>query len=535
MRIDYDNQKIVWDRDDFVQGFSRSAQSATSNGVSQRYNETGASNMSNIDPFYPQPGLLYPGTGVATLGTANAPSQPITDAALEYSGANFYGISSDINLQKIAVNPQIVYQTGSPWAHPIGKNFTGTAHSGHATAVSSTGAVTIGNRGGTLKLYYSWGDTTDWDVGEFDLTSTFNDDFMSSVPSGPTNPLSGSDLTDGLGKAHPLLYASANRLLIGSGRYTHVYNCSANNLSTKVLTLPVGMEQVGFLEKDYDYWVFATTARGTNYRGRCAAYLWSIDMPAGYYRVIPIPDDECSAPFITADGAVGCFTRSRSPGGRSVLRIFNGIAWEPKYYWTGSLPSIGGVEVQANTVLFQSDGKVHYWGVYAQKWAEAGVQMTSLGGTSNGFIKSFSSADSVRGLFASSGAGTTGGIESFSGYASSSTWRGMLAKPELGLRKKMKIKAVQVSFVGGSSTQIGLQMDLITEAFSGAITVFTGDTGHGGTDSVKTWYQEDFYSRDDTLTSCVTPSFTWSQLTGLTSAPGIQQVEIYYDIQEYVQ
>lgn len=513
--------RIVWDREDFIKGFIPYASGANS----QRYNFTGATQQQNVDPFYLAPGILVPGPAASNItGTAGGgspvPNSVLHDATLDLGGNNAYALGTD--LQKIQVSPTDEFIDDANWPHAI------TAHGGHVTASGALGSVVFANRSGTSKLFYSWTDNTDWDVGEHDLSTTFDDDFMSTVPS---TPLSGSDLTDGVGKAHPLIYTADDRVLMGSGRYVHSYKCSTSAFNSKVLTLPVGMETVGFVEDGYDTVVFGTTGRGSIKRARAAAYWWSIDRPASYYRTSNIPDDEVSAPFVY-QGTIGCFTRSRSKGGKSVLRILEGDTWAPKYYWTGSLPTVGGVEIQEETVQWNSDGKLYRWGPYGGVFDPGTHQYASGSGSSSGFLKSFSNG-STSGLYASTGTGLSG-VQSFSNYDGNAVWVGCPASPSFGMRKKGKLLGIQVTMAGGASGGgRGIRFLLLDDSFTGQQ---IKDYFKSYTASERIlFFQPDstWVSRFDNFTS-LAPYVQWDTGDGATNAPGIERIEAFYEPVDYV-
>lgn len=510
--------RIIWDREDFIAGY---VPQVGSTGSAYRYNFTGAANMSNIDPFSIYPGILFPGPNPTNItgtsgGGSPVPNSVLVDATLDLGGSDAYCIGTD--LHKLNVVTPSFTATGA-WPHAIDH--------GHANETGALGSVAMFNVSGSSRLFYSFNDDTDGDVGMYDLSATFDDDWF-STHAGGTALLKG--------RAHPLFVASDDRMLIGdyvsSAGKVHSYKGSSDTINTNVLNLPVGMEIVGFTEVDYDTWVFATTARGSIMRGRSAAFLWDISRPASYYKTINILDDEVSAPFRYA-GTVGCFTRSRN-GGRCCLQIFEGGEFVPKFFFSGSIPSIGGVEVVNSQVRWNSGGAIYSWGPFRNQFEPATHQVTSGSGSSSGFLKSFSDG-SAQGLFASSGNGTSG-AQIFQNYNSSATWMGSSASPNWPLRKKGKITGVQMYLSEGSSgggRSINLSLyDSDTQVAYG----ITGDfTSYTSTDSIKVVFPESFQTPYVPLFfRSIAPYIQYSTGSGATSAIGVERIEVFYEPTDFV-
>lgn len=513
--------RIIWDRDDFLAGYVPDPQ------ASFRYNENGAAAMSNIDVFTIGPGVLSVGLNPTNItgtsgGGSPVPNSVLHDFTIDFAVLTGYALGTD--LHQVNTDTDTLTTTGG-WPHAL------TAHGGHTTPTGALGSVVVANRSGTRKLFYSWTDNTDWDVGEFDLSSTFDDDFMSTVP---TTPLATTDLTDGVGKPHPLIYTSDNLVLMGSGRYVHAYKCSTNTFQSKVLTLPAGYDVVGFAESEegYDTVVFATTSRttglSTNKRGRSQTFWWSIDRPASWYKSPPIPDDDVSAPF-AAFGTVGCFTGHRTKGSNVSLRIYEDGRWVPKFHWSGSLPTVGGVEIHENTVVWNSSGALYRWGPRYEKYPVSTQQFASMSGTTSGFLKSAIRSTSDT-FYVSSGTGTSG-IQKLTQFGTGS-WQGASASPNFPLGKKGKVVGVQVYLAGGAAgggrtTKLGL----VNEAFQ-SNTVFSGLDDFTNTDDIKKYMPEAFETAF-TGFSAIAPLVTFEAGGGASNVTAIRQIEVFYELVDY--
>lgn len=505
--------RLIWDSEDFLAGFIPEHQSG-----SFLYNVNGAATMSSFDPFIIAPGVACVGANPTNIsgtsgGGSPVPNSVLVDATLDLGGNNAYALGTDV--QKFQVSPSNVFSTTAPFPHAIDH--------GHTNETGALGAIVFYHTPGTANVvFYSFNDDTDGSVGTYDVSiDAFNDSYLNTVPTGA------AALT--LGKAHPLFVTSDDKMLIGNGNKVNMYDGSTTGggtYSTNVLNLPQGYEVVGFTEPEdgYDTWVFATTARGTTKRGRSKAFVWSIDRPASYYRSPVIPDDECSAPFSFL-GTVGCFTRSRSSNARSVLRIYEGGVWVPKYYWSGELPTVGGVEIQNNSVVWNSAGTIYRWGPYAGQFNAMTWQPQSCSGTSSGFVKSFSNG-TTSGLYASSGSGTSG-VQTFTQFATGS-WRAGQAAPPFPQGKIGKITSVQIHLIGGASGGgRTLKLGLIDD--TGTLNeVFSGLSTYTSTDTMKKYLPEAFTIRMDTFVS-VAPRLDWETGSGASNVTSVRKIEVFYE------
>jgi hypothetical protein len=497
-------EKIVWDEQDFVKGF------VPVQGNSFRTIGDGLANMNNFYPFW-TPGIALPGFNPSSVTNvaATKPSAAILDMAMDSGSATAYGVGGT-DLQEFSISGNSLTVTGS---FP----YTITAHGGHNTV--SAQSVAFYNVSGVQRVFYSWNDNTDWDVGTYIVGGAFDDDFMSTVP---TTPLTGTDLTGGQGKLHPLYVAGDDILYIGSGRYVHAYNGATNTFSAQFLDLPVGYEVVGFAEDEFDLVVFATTGRYTSAvrRAKSRAFFWSADRPASYYKSKDLRDDDVSAPFAFA-GTVACFTGYRT-GGQCALRVYDGTEFKPVFYWTGSLPSVGGWEVWNNMAVWNSAGAVYMYGSFRDVFTPAGFQIATGSGTTSGFIKSLVSGS----LYMSSGIGTSGGLQILSNFGTGDM-NTKTAFPEFGAGQRGKITCVQVTSTGSSSGGRSLKISLVPETLV-ASEVATITSVTAATKTVFKYEIEDFTDRLEEFTS-LRLFVQWLSGSGATDAIPIKMVEVFYE------
>jgi len=503
--------RIIWDREDFLAGYVPDPSAAFS------WSETGAAVMINIETFGASGvGTILPGGNPTSVGTVN--TAVLVSADFDHSASFAYLLGADLHQFDVSSD---TLTKNATWPHTM-------------THGSTTGGGTLGQivlyRTATAKaMFYSFATGTLTDVGVYDIDNNgFDDDFMSTIPSSP------GTMTAGF--MAPLLATSDDRLLMGTyvanqGKI-HSYKASNNTRETNVLNLPFFMEPVGMVEEEngFDTVIFATSARGTNRRGRAKAFWWSIDRPASWYKASPIPDDECSAPFVFM-GTVGCFTRSRtssvsSSTKTSVLRIFEDGRWIPKFHWGGSLPAINGVEIQDNTVVWNSDGKIYRWGPRWNKYPIATFQETAGSGSTSGLLKSLSNATTAYKLYISSGTGTSG-IENF-GQFNTASWQGGSAAPKFPFGKKGKVTGVQVHLAGGSAGGgRSIKLGLINEAFTNT-NIFSDLSSFTSTDAIKKYLPESFTARIVEF-SAIAPAIEWATGSGASNAAGIERVEVFFE------
>ena len=502
--------RIVWDKEDFLAGYMPE-QSASWN-----YNTTGAAAMSNMDPFIIGPGIACVGANPTNVtgtsgGGSPVPNSVLVDAKIDLGGNNAYAIGTDVH--KFQVFPSDFLSGTAPFPHAID-------HS-HTSETGALGAIEFYYTSGTANVvFFSFNDATDGDVGTYDVAAdAFKDNFMSTVPTGA------GVLT--AGKAHPLLRTSDDLLLMGDGRNLHSFKASTNTRTANHLQLPSNFEIVGMVEMtdSYDTVVFATTARGTAKRGQAKAFFWSIDRPTSYYRSPPIPDDDVAAPFVFL-GTVGCFTKSRTSNADAVLRLFENGEWVPKFTWAGSLPAVGGVEIQDHTVAWISDGLVYRWGPRFGQFPRQTYQPQSGSGTSNGFLKSFSNG-TTSGMYGSSGSGTSG-VQVWGSFGTGS-WQGANAAPLFAPGRKGKVTMVQIHLAGGSSAGGGreLKLDLMDDTFVGS-EIFSAFTNYTTGDTLKKYLPESFTTRIEEFVS-IGPLLTWSAGSGATNPAAIERIEVFYE------
>lgn len=307
----------------------------------------GFTRATGIDPYrsygYPSPG--YP---VSEVTNGSAVDAVAKNAAV--SGTKTY-ITAGTKLHEYTFGNNTVSNTGA-WPHTI------TAHGGHSGV--SAQDVIIYYIGSTKYLFYSWKDSGDGDVGRFDLSATFDDDFMSTTPSGGA----ALDTTND----HPMIVGADDILYIGDGNKLHGFDGQkgANGTLTKdTFTLKTGLVITSY-SKTQNYLVIYAYDKSLNSseRGEAYAYFWDYVSEDPTY-VIPLPGDFVDGGF-TLNGVPGCFVRGRTPvvfaNNSSKICIWNGGQFKIVSNFTDSPPGKGGVDVAEESIIFNAAGNIYRWG-----------------------------------------------------------------------------------------------------------------------------------------------------------------------------
>ena len=517
---------IIFDETDWLSGLHPQYSTSTSN--SQKL----TNKLSSTKNFNPYRYMGYAAPGFSPTDITNV---SIVDAVIRkivVNNSNAYAISQGTLLHKIDTlsgNGSLVTPTTFP--HTI------AAHGGHTTVVGNDVVVYPHKVGGTsaTRLMYSWSDNTDWDVGTFDYTTTFDDDFMSTAPA---TPLAAPYLAGGVGKPHPLIVGSDDILYIGDRNFLHGYdgqNAADNDgkFFPAVLTLPVGyiIQSMARIENFLVIFAYMESAGSSEfYLGRATAFFWNyLDLEPT--RVVELNDNYVDAAF-EYKGTVGCFTQGRTISIDSIatrpskLQLFNGDVFEPVAYFVENIPITGGVEVRGDIIQWNSQGVLYSYG-------------TPFKGTAVGLQKIASGSGSTAGALAtvattlqlmSTGTTTSGGLQRLnSNYASSSIAATSMAEPQFNTKMKGQVERVRVFFAKTSSGGRNFTLVLLDR-------LGTSSTIISSADSLTSITASNYIQEFENNTSG-NPLFTfdglkavleWESGSAATDAPIVTKIEIDY-------
>jgi len=396
------NQKggvIVFDEQDFINGY---APQGGKDGATQVVKiGPGFAFASNFDPFKDY-GLARPGLLAQNPTNNNLVTAKIVSSAVKNSNI-MYLLSADGKFFEFNYTGTFALTSDATFPHTI-------AHGAHTTFVGQDVIIYKHNVSSTptFSAFYSFYDNTDWDIGRFDLTSTFDDDYMSTVPA---TPLASPYLTGGQGVPHPMCIGADDVLYIGSGRYVHGYDGSIGTdgkFMPALVTLPQGFVVTSLL-KSSEYLLIGGVYTGPGgiaeiYNGQAYVYPWNYidqDISAVY---------DCEDPYLCSmfmyKGSPAVLTKGPlvERGGLR-LKVLSG----DRYDSIAELPSFGtpinrGVEVVNNKAYINSGGKIYTVGNPFTGGNDVNQICSSSALTDSGFVKSIVYNGTISPLFSSGGA-----------------------------------------------------------------------------------------------------------------------------------
>ncbi len=385
---------LSWGEEDWLAGLQPFFENVTYSINSA--NLKGFSWSVGIDPFY-MPGALYPGRYFTSQTTASVVDAMQRNAIT--NGDQAYSVAGTKIHNFNAFTGVIANNATFP------KSIT---HGGHSSLVLSD--IVKYYVGTVPYAFYSFNDATDADVGTYDLASTFDDDWMSTVPTVGPNLL--LDKTN----PHPMIVGDDDCLYIGDGRYLDKYDGQTGTNGTftrSKLNLPLGSVITSYskIENFLVVYAYKPSLTGTNfYKSEVRAYFWDyVSEDPTYAR--PIQGNYVNGGFVYK-GQPGCFIEGTDPSLKSQrgskLVIFNGSYFDEVATFPDAIPGHGGVEAMANVIMWNSSGVLYRWGsMFGYPNALNKVTSSTGGATAEGMLKNLSGNK----WFISTGTGTSGGAE----------------------------------------------------------------------------------------------------------------------------
>lgn len=483
MRISRD--RIVFDSEDWLGGYDGLGGTAT---TVQRIFGSGYSYAKSIDPINVNLGVLYPGKVPTLLTniTTNRPLNITSQFAVSTSDENlFYSLSAQEfgGIQPTASGGTYLDTGGFP--HTLATN----THSGHGLVSQTTSGtptleyqanmhngIVLYHDEGTPKVFFSWYDGTDWDIGTYNPNGgSFDDDFMTTTPSGGT--LTSTALTDGANAPHPLFVSKQDNVLYaGSKNKVHKYDGTTDTFTADVLTLPDNYVIKCFAETDTDLVIFADHANHGDSKdypgGGAAAFFWHQSRPNFYYKQVNLLDDYVGTAG-NWQGTIGCVTGFRGNVGR--LKIYDDGRFKDVAFFPGSnpyydLPVVGSWYEADGLVYFRTGGETMVWGGYRDQVATALHPIDYLGDRGGAVIRYFRNN-----LYISGGAGSSSNGIAFGGTnfdSSNATVATKTAAPYYQRGERGKVDEVSIQFIDSVSTGKGVTLKLMIDGT--AYTVASG-------------------------------------------------------------
>ncbi len=506
---------IRWDGDDWLKGLSPYFTTTLNlpGGTGLLYN-------TGINPFS-RPGMLLQGPA-----PANVTNVSVVDAMLKNgvgNGIDAYVIGGT-KLHKILSGDGTVTNAGA-WPHTIV-----AAAPNHAGHLSVSGQDTIVYYiGNTKYLFYSWVDNTDGDIGRYDLAATFDDDFMTTVPTG----FSATGFTNTTLKPMPMIVGDDNILYVANGRYVASFNgqIGANGtINYQALDLPSDYIITSFAKLKNFLVIYAykgaTNSGGSNYKTETTAFFWDY-VSDSFTFAYPLPGNYVNGGF-SFNNTVGCFVYGEnyglgiSPQKNSKLVLFNGEIFKTLVNFPESIPGHGGVETFDNVIQWNAEGKIYQYGSPIIGVGEGALNIitTVNGGTTpEGMLRAFT----ANFPFASAGTTTNGGLQSFNGgtYANAYFLTHITAPPFPEFSRG-RIKAVKIFWFGLANAGHGFTLDIYTNYGSSSSSIINN--------TVSITNNITLHNYD--VSGNPLPTFEMLQLAGTYTAStglSIRAIEVYFE------
>lgn len=385
----------------------------------------------------------------------------------------------------------------------------------------------------TNYLLYSWYDGSNGNIGIYNFSTTFEDDWMSNGTFKPAN-----FATFTTASPHIFKIGSDDILYVTDGRFIHALDgaTGANStLSKNVLTLPLGYIANGFARIDPDtlaVFAYLNNASGSlYYKGQIVVFFWNyLDLDP--YKVVYIQDNYVSAPF-EYEGTIGCFaygvpTDKSNSAKTGKMYLWNGSTFELKANYEdksgGSTPliTIGGVDIIGKQIQWNVEGDIYSYGnnfdlpIVLNKIAQAS-------GTTCGLLKTVSTLAQ----YSSSGITTSGGMESLNnGYRQGAVMTSSLVNVDFPIRQTGQAKRIRIKFK--EAVTGGLTFSLfITDEEGNQVTIIDAITT---ITAGKTIYEREYTSAGAVLPAfdMIKITFYWAE-TPTTYAPIVESVELEYE------
>lgn len=399
MKIDYTKTGgvIRWGAEDWLHGLVPYFQDVQNSIIATG---DGFSWSKGIDPYY-MPGSIWPGTTPYTPTNTS-----VIDAILKNASTNgdqAYAVSGGAKIFNFsALTGAVTTPTTFPYT---------ITHGGHSSVVGSD--IISYYIGSTKYIFYSFNDATDADVGRYDLSTTFDDDYMSTVPGGAA-------LLSSKTSPHPMVVGDDDVLYIADGNKLHNFdgqNGGNGTLDARTpLTLPLGSIITSFAKTQNFLVVYAyrpSITSGAYYKSDVKAYFWDYVSEDPTYKYV-INGNYINGGF-NFKGAPGCFVRGLDANFKtqkgSRLMLFNGTEFVPVMSFAEAIPGHGGVEAMENVIRWNADAVMYQYGSLHGFPNSINRLSQGSGFSSEGMFKNLA----LNIFWMSSGTSTTGGLQGFGG------------------------------------------------------------------------------------------------------------------------
>jgi len=353
-------------------------------------NKEQASDLQDADLM--NPSFLTQGPGLSTLtnGTQAGAVTTLVRGMMPISidGTNIYG-GGGAKLHKITSS---AVTNAGDWPHTVDKS-----------AVTGEDIWDVAYYAGAY--WYSFSHSgSQGDIGRFDGASTFDDDYMSTVPTGATS-LSGAG-------PFQLIVAGDNRMYATNGRY--IASFDGTTFTSQALDLPAGEVTVGGVFENNRMYVASNNPNSTSVNNIASVYIWDMVSPSWEYQ---IRVQGRIGALWAENGTVYIWWQEYSSSGL-FFGVVDGDRVRPIARFTGSLPAFYQIFKHDGHICWLSSGEVWAFGAVSPELPAKLFQYTNggyatLGGATNAFGTPMIASNAT----------TNYKIAKLSGYAVSTQWK----------------------------------------------------------------------------------------------------------------
>ena len=371
---------------------------AFQNSLTEQGSQGASSDMSNVDVLNGDYVTQGPGltnlTNGTQVGVVTELIQYIMDKAVAADQTYAIGTTKLFQLSSTTVT------SSGTWPHTV-------------TSMTEGESVQVlkGN------LYYFFNKSSGGDIGKYDLSATFDDDWGSTVPTGMA----------ALQKAPHPSDKKEDIIVFGNGRYVGTYINATTTLSPTKLDFGADLQCDDVLYNS-GYWYLAinSSITGTN-RSEGQIYLWdgstvpttlSDEAGVGMQRI---------GFLYRVNGIIYVAYQDLSSSG-FIIGYINGKAITPLKRFTGTLPNFQQKTLYKNTILFLSSGLVFSAGAFVGELPFQLSQIADGGYATVGAI----AAPFGTPMISSTDGGSNFRLAKFSGLETDAFWSSIVFPVSLG-------------------------------------------------------------------------------------------------------
>lgn len=415
------------------------------------------------------------------------------------------------------------------------------------TITPSGGTSTTGNDftkyylGSTEYGWYTYSSSTVWDIGRFDLSTTFDDTYMTVTAN---NKMSGTIASGGAGYPHPLISYENNKLYVGDRNFVHMFDgqsAAAGDFTAQVLILPNDYIITAFVRYNFYLAIFAyKKVTTTGDLSQADVFFW--DTFSQSFTFSQTLNDSYISEAINYKNSIMCFTSGLLDdihSGNLRIKLYNGDVFETIATYSStsgsggssfvSLPIRGGVQTQGNDVFFNAGGKIFKLNNNGESWT-LNEFFSDFSNSTPGILKFFGQTFN---LFFSNGSGSSTGLRTLrSGYNTAAAYS-KVAELDVPARKQARPIGIEVYYSATTTGSSGRTFELHYLSDQTDYTVRSDvavpAAGAGIASSAIERYEYD--SSGTVLAPFKTMQLLLKWLTGngSTSAPLVSKVIVYFE------